>query len=563
MTKASTNTPARAAHAAAARSAIQKLGGGTTIGRLTEELDIHIRARYPLIAIDTFEEGRFVRAISALVAGHEKHRDKPVFQWSRASGLLQLAGGEAKPGQPAPVANMDDPLSVIEYIGAQKVGLFILCDFSPYLYEGGGEDPRMVRHLRELAWKIKSKHVTVFLVEPNFPDIPTLSKEVRKIELPLPCEREVATMLDVKIGKLADNDQISDNIRIDTPLFEQLVQALRGLTETEIDACIAKAAIKIRGIGPEALPVILDEKKSVIKGTGAVTYAHPEPADNLGGYGPLRRLLEAAAVTFTPAARARNVDPMKGILLIGLPGTGKDLTKRVASSILNKPLLNLDMAAVMGEGGGVIGSGAMSIKRALAIAETVEGILGISEFEKGVAGLQSSARTDGGETARTIGCLLNWMADQNKVFVFATANDISNLQGEQVREGRFSHIAFVDNPKKRSRMHIASVHLRLRNRDPERFDVEQIADASPDYSGAEIEGGIKGGILRSFMDDDRETTTDDVVYALRRINPISKVKADYIRQLREWARSNMAINADDEDGDDLAIAEHDERAIEV
>lgn len=65
------------------------------------------------------------------------------------------------------------------------------------------------------------------------------------------------------------------------------------------------------------------------------------------------------------------------------------------------------------------------------------------------------------------------------------------------------------------------------------------------------------------MDGDRETTTEDVVYALRRINPISKVKADSIRQIREWAQNNMAINADDDDGDDSAVAEHDERAIEV
>jgi hypothetical protein len=70
--------------------------------------------------------------------------------------------------------------------------------------------------------------------------------------------------------------------------------------------------------------------------------------------------------------------------------------------------LDLDMGAVMGEGGGVIGAAATSIRRALAIATTLKGVLGLSEFEKGVGGLQSSARSDAGETARTIGYLLNW-----------------------------------------------------------------------------------------------------------------------------------------------------------
>jgi SpoVK/Ycf46/Vps4 family AAA+-type ATPase len=117
-------------------------------------------------------------------------------------------------------------------------------------------------------------------------------------------------------------------------------------------------------------------------------------------------LLQAAAVTFTPAAREYGVEPMKGILLVGLPGTGKDLTKKIASSILGRPLLDLEFGAVMGEGGGVIGSAAMSIRRVLAIATTLKAVLGLSEFEKGVGGRQSSARSDAGETARTIGALL-------------------------------------------------------------------------------------------------------------------------------------------------------------
>ena len=75
----------------------------------------------------------------------------------------------------------------------------------------------------------------------------------------------------------------------------------------------------------------------------------------------------------------------------------KDLTKKIASSVLGKSLLDLDFGSVMGEGGGVIGSSAMTIKRALSIATTLKGILGISEFEKAVGGLGSSARTDGGD----------------------------------------------------------------------------------------------------------------------------------------------------------------------
>src|SRR5581483_1938847 len=137
-----------------------------------------------------------------------------------------------------------------------------------------------------------------------------------------------------------------------------------------------------------------------------------------------------------------------------------------------------------GEGGGVIGSAAMSIKRALAIATTLKGILGISEFEKAVGGIQSSNRSDGGETARTIAHLLNWMQEQQDVFVIATANDVRQLAPEQIRQGRFGQVVFVDLPTPEDRADIFRVHLGRRGRDPEKFDLEALAVASEGFSGA-------------------------------------------------------------------------------
>jgi SpoVK/Ycf46/Vps4 family AAA+-type ATPase len=234
---------------------------------------------------------------------------------------------------------------------------------------------------------------------------------------------------------------------------------------------------------------------------------------------------------------------MKGILLVGLPGTGKDLTKKIAASILGRPLLDLDFGAVMGEGGGVIGSAAMSIKRALAIATTLKGILGISEFEKAVGGLQSSARSDGGETARTIAHLLNWMQDQQEVFVIGTANDVRQLAPEQLRQGRFSQVVFVDLPTPEDRADIFRVHLARRDRDPHAFDLEELAGASDGFSGAEIEAAVKGALLDAFIDGARALTTGAAVRRVRAIRPTSEVKREEIEELRRWAREHLAVDA--------------------
>ncbi len=506
---------------------------------LVRELDVLIRARYPLIAVSTFEELRFRRIITA-VAQLERHAPKGLFLWSRTQGLRQVAGPQVGASDKV-IPGCEDPLSVLEHIAQAECGLFVLADYAPYLAPFGQEEPQLVRTVRELAWSIKSRPVTVLFVGPGFPEIASLDKDLKRIDLDLPDEPEVRHLLDAQLQQLAGNRDLK--LEVDEDTHGHLVQALLGLTEAEIENALAKAAITFRGVGPDAIPLILDEKRAVIRQSGALTYSHPEPATNLGGYANLRRLLEEAAVTFTPAARAYGVEPMKGLLLVGLPGTGKDLTKKIASSILGRPLLDLDFGAVMGAGGGVLGSAATSIRRALAIATTVKGILGMSEFEKAVSGLQSSDKTDGGETARTIATLLNWMQEQQEVFVLATANDVRQLAPEQLRQGRFGQIVFVDLPTPEDRADIFRVHLAKRGRDSQAFDLQELAAASDGFSGAEIEAAVKAGLLDAFMDGSRELTTADIVRRARAIRPTSEVKREEIEELRRWAKDHLAIDA--------------------
>src|SRR5688572_33461246 len=105
---------------------------------LVRELDILIRARYPLIAISTFEEQRFCRVMHA-VARLERHSPKGLFVWSRTRGLRQVAGldptadGKRPVMTERPVPDTEDQFAVLEHIAAAEQGLFVLCDFAPYL----------------------------------------------------------------------------------------------------------------------------------------------------------------------------------------------------------------------------------------------------------------------------------------------------------------------------------------------------------------------------------------------------------------------------------------------
>ncbi len=362
------------------------------------------------------------------------------------------------------------------------------------------------------------------------------------MELDLPQESEITDALDIQIEELSKQETASKQ-KIEIDLSEEprgnLVQALLGLTNDEISNVVGKAIISCGGFNEKSLAVILDEKNKVIRGSSALTYVHPEPADALGGYGSLREILKKAAHTFSPEARGRHVEPCKGILLVGLPGCGKDLCKRVASSITNRTLLDLDFGSIMGEGGGVIGQAAISIKRALSIAQTVKGILGISEFEKAVSGMKSSGKTDGGETARTISYLLNWVQGSREVLVFATANDVRDLESEQFRIGRFSYIHFVDLPTKDDRQEIFRVHLSKRALKPDNFDLDVLAEKSEQFSGAEIEGVVKDAVPEAFIDGDRAAQNKDVVAAIGTITPTAEMMKTKIDEIREWAKNNI------------------------
>jgi SpoVK/Ycf46/Vps4 family AAA+-type ATPase len=193
----------------------------------------------------------------------------------------------------------------------------------------------------------------------------------------------------------------------------------------------------------------------------------------------------------------------------------------------------------MGEGGGVIGQSAISIKRALSIATTVKGILGISEFEKAVSGMKSSGKTDGGETARTIFYLLNWMQENRDVLVFATANDVRDLESEQFRIGRFSYIHFVDLPTRDDRQDIFRVHLAKRALAADNFDLDVLAAKSEQFSGAEIEGAVGDEVLEAFIDGNREACTKDVITAIGGITPTAEMMKSKIDEIREWAKNNI------------------------
>ena len=131
--------------------------------KILSELDTLIRARYTLLAVNTYEEGRLKEVLLELMT-FEKHREKPLFYWSRTKGLVKIIDEKSNGvplKEPKKMPETEDPFSALEFIAEQQTGIFLLCDFAPFVAPYGQEDAVLVRLLREIAWKHKITKTTI------------------------------------------------------------------------------------------------------------------------------------------------------------------------------------------------------------------------------------------------------------------------------------------------------------------------------------------------------------------------------------------------------------------
>ncbi len=126
------------------------------------------------------------------------------------------------------------------------------------------------------------------------------------------------------------------------------------------------------------------------------------------------------------------MQPPKGIIVSGVPGTGKSMMARHIARQLGRTLVRLDVGDAMGK---YVGDTEKGFNDALRAAEELSPcILWIDEMEKAFQGSHEV-------TVRMIGKFLTWMQEKGdrglSIFVFCTSNDISKMPGEMFRSGRF------------------------------------------------------------------------------------------------------------------------------
>lgn len=493
-----------------------------------EELEVLIRARYPIIYVVSWEEERVERCLRQIA----ESRNKKLFVWTLSSGIVK-SGAEPPRGKTNATC---DPLAALDSVVEQiEPAIYLFKDFHHFT---SGDGPRacanipVYRRLRDVALHLRDTYKSIVIVSPLLRIAPELSKDITVLDFDLPRPDDFGQLLDRIVDDVKDNPQVK--INLDTDSRERVLNAARGLTLKEAENVFAKTLVLDGKIDADDISIVFSEKQQIIKKSGLLEYYETQEGfGHVGGMKNLKQWFQKRSIAFTDRAAKFGLPPPRGVLLLGVQGCGKSLCAKAAAALWKQPLLRFDIGRLFSS---LIGSSEENIRRAIQTAESVApAILWIDEIDKAFAGATGSAGNDGGTSSRVFGTLLTWMSEKTSpVFVIATANDISHLPPELLRKGRLDDIFFVDLPTEEERIDMFRIHLKRRGRNPEKFDTAELARLSDGFSGAEIEEVVIAALFDAFSQRS-DVDTEILKRSVGETVPLSKTMPEELNRLRTWA----------------------------
>ena len=427
-----------------------------------------LRSRTPLVVIETRDEDRARDALLELA--RTQTPPLPVFEWAVTEGLrradIDLGGAQRF---------QRGPEGVLQFISDGLAGLYVLLDFHPYLAE-----PVVVRLLKDICQGDVARTVVLISHEIEVPA--ELEHLVARLTMAFPTREERRAIVDDVAREWAATT--GRLVRADEASVALLVENLAGLSVGDTRR-LARAAVHDDGaITRSDVPAVMRAKYELLSHGGVLSYEYETavPAE-LAGLGRLTAWLERRVPAFD--GTAAELDPPRGVLLLGVQGCGKSLAAKVAAGIFGVPLLRLDLGAI---GDKYVGESERRLRESLTTADVMAPcVVWVDEIEKGLA----TSDGDAGTSQRVLGTFLTWLAEhRSRVFLVATANDISRLPPELMRKGRFDEIFFVDLPDEAARADILRLHAARRGVVLADDEVVALAALCAGFSGAEIEQAV-------------------------------------------------------------------------
>ncbi len=483
------------------------------------DLEVVLRSRTPIVVIETRDEARILETLQSISHKGFGGQHVPLFRWTVTDGLQRLDIALE------PQTMNSDPSDVLKHIRAvQKPGMYVLLDFHHFL-----EDPVHIRLIKDICIRYQETARQLILISHSVSIPRELEPFTARFDMALPSETERKSI----VKRIAD-EWIADNpgrrVKADAKAHNMLIQNLAGLTYFDTEQLARNAIFDDGAVSKSDIPGVMQAKYELLNRGGALQFEYDTARfSDVGGMERLKAWLMQRRAVFRGDQDVKHLDAPRGMVLLGVQGCGKSLAAKATAGIFGVPLLRLDFGAVYDK---YHGETERKLRESLNTADVMSPcVLWIDEIEKGVAGRGGET----GTTQRVLGTFLSWMAErQSRVFVVATANDITALPPELVRKGRFDEIFFVDLPDLVIRSHILQIHLERREQDPNAFDLKGLATAMDGFSGAEIEQAIVASLYAAHAR--KEPLSDALIFSeIEQTRPLSVVMRERILELRGWA----------------------------
>ncbi len=472
---------------------------------LATTLSEYICAAFSGLYVHTFEPDEALREIGELC----RERNWRLAGWDLDRGLS--LGATA--GAVTSVAGASsDPLAAIRALSglatSEGASLLVLRNFHRFL--GSAEVIQALEH--QLA-QGKVHRTFVVILAP----VIQLPVELERLFVVVPHELPDRSQLQAIATAIANQDELPADAELD-----QVLDAAAGLTRYEAEGAFSLSLVRHGRLEPSTLWEL--KTQSLLKSGLLSMYRGSEVFAQLGG-------LESLKAFCLRSLRSRNrqrpgLKP-KGILLLGLPGSGKSAFCKALGNETGRPTLVLDVGALMGS---LVGQSEQRTRQALQIVDAMAPcILMIDEVEKALSGIGSGSQNDSGVSARMFGSLLSWLNDHTSdVFVVCTANDVSRLPPEFTRAERFDGLFFLDLPS-------ADQKRRIWEQYAAQFELglEQRLPADELWTGAEIRACCR---LSALLDV-------PLLQAAQQVVPVAVTAAEAVERLRTWAHGRC-LSAD-------------------
>ncbi len=506
----------------------------TTIERDVERLSGLARAGHTCISIVSEEEPHALQ-----IAKHTaQDLDLPVVAWTAVKGLYDptLEGGRS-------VRDTENLAAALLYVARQRTpSLVILMDAAPHL-----DDAVTARSARELVHLFDEIGGRLLLIDPSPELPPAIASIAARFDVSMPDEAELEAI--VRRTVRGEHRKSPLDVRISERKLQVFVRNLRGLTRRQAEMAILETVADDRRLDEEDLNTVLAAKRRLLASDGVLDYIEaPIDLEQIAGLRTLKKWLHDRQNAFSDEAQAYGLAAPRGVLMLGVQGTGKSLTAKAIASAWKRPLLRLDAGALYDR---YIGESEKRLRSALRQAEAMSPvILWIDEIEKAFASAASTSN-DGGLSRRMFGALLTWMQEhRSPVFLVATANDIEALPPELLRKGRFDEIFFVDLPGESVRREVLAIHLKKRDHDPKGFDLDRLAQVSDGFSPAELEQAVISAMHGAFAHNG-DLSTGAIERVIRESPPLAVTARERVAALRRWAE-DRCVPADEDRAGALA-----------